>query len=51
MTFFFEISKPWCWKLGRFNSTRMYRIWWGLFSIGWWKVPIHEIQPELWVEK
>jgi hypothetical protein len=52
---FFEISRPFVLKGGWFNSDIMYRVWWGWFSCGWYKMSLFDshakIKKSIWVEK
>lgn len=56
MNLFLEISQPFCWKHGQFESSFIRRFWWGWFAFGWWKVPFDHLEAldkpnPRWVEK
>jgi hypothetical protein len=42
VTIFFEISKPFQWRVGRYKDVTMRRFWFGWFAFGWTRVPFKE---------
>lgn len=42
MTFIVEISGPWQWRIGRYESEVMVRYWWLCFAVAKLKVPFKE---------
>ena len=51
---FCEFSPPAEFRPGWFNSRIMFRVWWLWFSIGWYKMSLHDaherIQNAKWIE-